>query len=529
MDYIVCKTPKAPWKIILPKDISAFSHKTIDHPIVYNRYRKKAFCFACGQYFHYAAPGKNLPVARTVYAMNHFCANSLITCPICGHQGYAVPHTRKQWIGAMIFTARAEKGTIYFTLAEAWYRYCPDEFENLSAKKGEIFVVEIGKIGRDEQKTYLNWGDHLTSTGKNVYVHHSISNMMPYIHPSVPTAIKKSCLKYSGITVGKGRCYSINEKVKRMSLHAKYPQLEYLRKAGLEEIEDSMVWDRPTYLRPNWKKKDLTGLLGISSQDIDKLKQWKMFDIDHIAAYKEIRKTHKRITKHDMENFFSFFSDIGPFTTRYAYREDFRGLDPVKTAKYLEVLFEENRPKCGHGAYGYTRSTVASEYADYLKQLRDLGYPETEYYLYPKDFFEAHDRVSKELREKLDREEQKKKRGKQKMYEEEFLPKLKELAWSDGTYIIRPLENYADFSAEGRNNTNCVASYYDRATAGKTGIFVIRLKSAPDTSLVTVEMQDGKLVQCRAKGNQQPDDDVQAFADRWMKEIVKKKGKRKAA
>ncbi|MGN1413540.1 MAG: PcfJ domain-containing protein, partial [Anaerovoracaceae bacterium] len=69
----------------------------------------------------------------------------------------------------------------------------------------------------------------------------------------------------------------------------------------------------------------------------------------------------------------------------------------------------------------------------------------------------------------------------------------------------------------------------DRATAGKTGIFVIRLKSAPDTSLVTVEMQDGKLVQCRAKGNQQPDDEVQAFADRWMKEIVKKKGKRKAA
>ncbi|MGN1414032.1 MAG: PcfJ domain-containing protein, partial [Anaerovoracaceae bacterium] len=69
----------------------------------------------------------------------------------------------------------------------------------------------------------------------------------------------------------------------------------------------------------------------------------------------------------------------------------------------------------------------------------------------------------------------------------------------------------------------------DRATAGKTGIFVIRLKSAPDTSLVTVEIRDGKLVQCRAKGNQQPDDDVQAFADRWMKEIVKKKGKRKAA
>ena len=45
MEYILKETPKAPWKIKLPKDIEKFAHKVIDHPIVYNRGQKKAFCF----------------------------------------------------------------------------------------------------------------------------------------------------------------------------------------------------------------------------------------------------------------------------------------------------------------------------------------------------------------------------------------------------------------------------------------------------------------------------------------------------
>lgn len=528
MEYILKETPKAPWKIKLPKDIEKFAHKVIDHPIIYNRGQKKAFCFACGEYFYYTVPGHGMPKARTVYSMNTFNANDRITCPLCQNRGRAIPYTRTEIIGEVIITARAEQNTFYFTLVSALYKYEQPDFEHLQEKKGTLFIEEIGKIGRGEQKTYLNWGGYFTATNK-VYIHHSITELDPYIHPSTPAAIKKSCLKYSGNYFNSPRSYNINDRIKRMALNAKYPQLEYLNKAGLGEIEDAMVWNRPTYLRPNWRKKDLPGLLGITSQDIGKLKQWKMFDADHIAAYKEIKKTHKRITKRDMDDFFKFFSDIGPFVANYQYDLPLKGTDPVRLARYLEKLYENNKPQCSHGAYGYSRNKVKGEYVDYLDQAKKLEYPMNEYYLYPKDFFEMHDKTSKELREKLDKEKRERRKKEDALYKEKILPALEKLAFSDGKYFIRPLRDYEDFSKEGRHNMNCVASYFDRVKKGKTSVFVIRKTDAPEESLVTLEMHDKKIIQCRAKGNADPSEEIMEFARKWLVEVVKGKKKGKAA
>lgn len=528
MEYILAETPKTPWKIKLPKDIEKFAHKVIDHPIVYNRGQKKAFCFACGEYFYYTAPGHGMPMARTVYTIDRFVANDRITCPLCQRRGRAVPHTRREITGTEIFTARAEQNTLYFTILWAGYICGEHDFENLHQEIGTLFIDEIGKIGRDEQKTCLKWGSQFTATDK-VYIHHSITELNPYIHPSAIASIKKSCLKYSGSYLHNPREYNINSQVKRMALNAKYPQLEYLNKTGLEEIEDSMVWGSPTYLKPNWRKKELPGLLGITSQDIDKLKQWKMFDVNHIAAYKEIKKTHKRITKRDMEDFFKFFSDIGPFVANYQYKSSLKGTDPVRLARYLEKLYEDNRPQCSHGAYGYSRNKVRGEYSDYLDQAKKLGYPMNDYYLYPKDFFEMHDKVSKELREKLDKEKRERRKKEDALYKEKILPALEKLAYSDGKYFIRPLRDYEDFSKEGRHNMNCVAGYFERVKKGKTSVFVIRKTDAPEESLVTLEMHDKKIIQCRAKGNTDPSEEIMEFARKWLMEIVKGKKKGKAA
>lgn len=530
MEYILKETPKVPWKIKLPKDIEKFAHKVINHPIIYNRGQKKAFCFACGEYFYYTAPGHGMPKARTVYSMNTFNANDRITCPLCQNRGRAIPHTRRrEFIGEGILTARSEHGTFFFNILTAYYIYEPAQFNVLAKKTGTLYIEEIGKIGRDEQKAYLNWGSYYVSTGRKVYVHHSINRINPYIHPSAHTALKHSCLKYSGIVLSKGREYNINDEIRRMALNAKYPQLEYLKKAGLGRIERAMVWNSPTYLRPNWRKKDLPGLLGITSQDIDKLKQWKMFDVNYIAAYKEIKKTHKRITKRDMDDFFIFFDDIGLFVANYRYNPSFKGADPVRLARYLEKLYEENRPQCSHGVYGYSRSQLVREYTDYLEQAQKLGYPANDYYLYPKNFFGMHDKASKELRENLDKIKQEQRKKEDALYKENILPTLEKLAYNDGKYFIRPLRDYEDFSKEGNHNMNCVAGYYDRVREGKTSVFVIRRTDAPEESLVTLEMCGKKIIQCRAKGNTDPGEEIRTFAEKWLEEVVKGKKKGKAA
>lgn len=524
MKYELAKQAKTPCKVILPKGIEDFMHEKIGHPIVYDRFQKKAFCFLCGRYFDYAYPGDTID-ARTVHVMDRFKAGDSITCPLCGHHGRAIPHTRNCNIYRTAVTGRREKDKIYITFITAIYSFKDEQFSSLNKKVGKIYLDEIIRVSRKSQDCYLSWSDGWTKADKP-YVHHDITASQPIFHPSLEQTIDRGFLKHCNIDV---RYTDVNSLVKKICLNAKYPQLEYLKKAGLKEIETAMIYDRPTYLKLNWKKADLPRVLGITGQDIDKLKQWDMWNIDHIAAFKQIKKFHPKVKKRDMTDFFTFFTGIGLFVAKQQYNADLKGLDPVRTAKYLEKLYQENPPGCANGVYGYTRSNVIREYGDYIRQLQDLDYPMTNYYLYPKDFFAAHNKISEELRRKKDQVEQMKRQKEQKRYEEKYLPALQKLAWGEGKYFIRPLVDYNDFSTEGKNNTNCVASYYERATKGQSAIFVIREKLWPDKSLATVEVIKDQIVQCRAKGNVAPDTEVRAFADKWIREVVNAKKQKGAA
>ena len=153
-----------------------------------------------------------------------------------------------------------------------------------------------------------------------------------------------------------------------------------------------------------------------------------------------------------------------------------------------------------------------------------MGYPLNDYYRYPKNLKEAHDRISEEylaMKDKIRKEADKKRQSK---FEKEFLPRLEKMCWRDSKYLIRPLRNRKEFNNEGRNNHNCVASYYERATDGGTSIFVLRKVGAEEESFVTVEidLQKGKLKQCYGKGNILPKKEVKEWVEKWLVRMMKK-------
>lgn len=516
MNYeIIIARKGVPWEIRLPKNIKIDIHKQINHPIVYDRFQKKAFCLACGEYFDYGF--KVGDKKRTYHIMPKFRADAQIQCPLCGHTARAWPHTRPVFTYRNFVTARAKEDELYVCFGDGGYRIKKEDFENLDALQRKITIYQIIKISRKEQVSYGKWGNDWAR--KNGVLPAQDLRGGIFEHPSFLGAIKNSFLKYSFQHYA-----DIRDTIKSLELNAKYPQLEYLEKAGLKELERDMIWDNPTYIRPNWNKKTLSGILGLSNQNLDKLRQWDMFDVNHIAAMKEIVRFTKKVRKTDLEDYFDFFEDISPFKTGYL-----KGLNPVRSARYLKKVYEENRPGCSHGYYGYSPRSVVANYVDYLQEIKELGYPMTDYYLYPKDFAGAHEESSRLVREKKDELMKRKKRKAQQTYEEKYLPQLEKLAWENGAYIIRPLRTYKEFSREGAENNHCVATYYDRATEGKTSIFVIRRKSEPEAVLVTVEMRDGKLIQCRGKRNCTPDPDILAFAEQWIEEVVNAKKKRKVA
>ncbi|WP_338547406.1 PcfJ domain-containing protein [Emergencia sp. JLR.KK010] len=527
MKYEVLRIEKDPWNIVLPKGIKKYVHTSISHPIIYDRLKKRAFCLSCGEYFDYTNPEKPFPKARTIHVMDKFKAGDFIICPLCGHEGKANPHTRNVYVDGTVAVGNVKAESLYINILYACYKYEQGAFGDLKDLNGKIYIGETVKIARNEQNAYAKWGNSWYKCA-TAHICADITRMNPYIHESMASAVEESFLQYAGIEIEPNSRPDINALVKRLAVNAKHPQLEYLKKAGLGEIESSLIYGTGTFLRPNWRRNDLPGVLGTTSQDIDKLRQWNMFDVDHIAAYKHIKKYHKKIRKKDMEDFFAFFDDIGIFVTKPKWGVNLKGMDPLKTARYLEKLYQDNRSYCGHGSYGYTRGFVLSEYKDYIGQIRELKYPETDYYLYAKDFAVAHERASAQLREKKKKEYEEKVRAENEKLTKQ-VEKLEKLSWSDGTYLIRPLRSVAEFFEEGANNNNCVASYVERAANGKTSIFVIRKCEAPDESFVTLELRDGEIAQCRGKGNRDAGTEVNAFAERWLEEIVKRKKKGAAA
>ena len=168
--------------------------------------------------------------------------------------------------------------------------------------------------------------------------------------------------------------------------------------------------------------------------------------------------------------------------------------------------------------------SIQREYDDYIRQLEELGYSLNDYYRYPKNLTEAHDRVSEEYLAMQDKKRQEENRKRQEKFETEYLPRLEKMCWQDNKYLIRPLRNKQEFDDEGRNNRNCVASYYTSATEGRTSIFVLREIGAEEQSFVTVEidLKRGELKQCYGKGNILPKKEVTEWVEKWLAMMMKK-------
>lgn len=79
-----------------------------------------------------------------------------------------------------------------------------------------------------------------------------------------------------------------------------------------------------------------------------------------------------------------------------------------------------------------------------------------------------------------------------------------------------------DIKDEAVQQNNCVASYIDRVINGECHIMFLRNAKEPDKSLVTIEIQDGRIVQALQRFNDPLTADQQEAVDAWNKHFSKK-------
>ena len=489
MEYIYRNIENIPVDIEYPDDFENIVTESLDKPIIYNRFKRVAHCPKFGETFEYMdtiRKGDSVPYrGENRVAMPHTCH------PLGSGKTYVWMFYRNE--------------TIYFVVAYASWIYNGEEVESMRDYT-QIYIEQIVCISKEEQFMYAYQGAyrggwtrcqdgsiHLIDKG---CVHNLVTLEQ----------LQNTFLKYMDIHV-RWADYMIKE----AAVCAKYPQVEFIKKAGLEEIIERKVVKIPSYIGPNWRAKSIPKFLGITHQDIEKLKSWGMFDVDNIATYKilsskgKVKKNHIELVK-----------------IEFCLSELYKNKNTENFVR-LATYFEKQKKRMKEDS-NYINCSIKWMYKDYLKQLQELGYPVNDYYRYPKNLKEAHDRISEEYLVMQNKKRQEVDKERQAKFEKEFLPRLEKMCWRDNKYLIRPLRNKEDFNDEGRNNHNCVASYYESATEGRTSIFVLRKIEAEEESFVTVEidLQRGELKQCYGKGNILPKKEVKEWVEKWLARMMKK-------
>ena len=171
--------------------------------------------------------------------------------------------------------------------------------------------------------------------------------------------------------------------------------------------------------------------------------------------------------------------------------------------------------------YGYTAKALL-KYIDYLKTyeaIEDMEYIMRELHdycnmmhkispkfdKYPRHFLTTHKIAARNYN-----------RLKEQFDEEEFQKRIKpEMERTFGEFVFIYPKSTNEIKDEAVQQNNCVASYIKRVLDDECDILFLRHKDAPETSLVTVEVRGGVIVQASQRFNYAVTQDQQGAIDKW--------------
>ena len=312
-----------------------------------------------------------------------------------------------------------------------------------------------------------------------------------YFNPWAPVINPKFALslpqfRYSAVDIQDPPCI-----VTYLRTYLKYPQLEYLVKAGLGKFADSKL------------------ILEKIGQD-KPFRKWLMEnreELIHNYYYADVVLRAYRTGK--------------SLATLQAYREAKIKLSHDKQLNLICELFKGTERE-QFLDYIAAQKTNANTYLDYLKACQylsiDMSLPKNRF---PHDFKYWHDmRIDQyaTARAEADR------KAKQELYEkfariaEKYLPLEHD---KRSAFICIIARSPADLIREGEMLDHCVGrmNYDMRVIREQSLIFFIRTKQHPDTPFVTVEysLQSHKVLQCYGEHDHRPSDDVLHYVNKvWL-------------
>lgn len=95
---------------------------------------------------------------------------------------------------------------------------------------------------------------------------------------------------------------------------------------------------------------------------------------------------------------------------------------------------------------------------------------------------------------------------------------IKDLAYTGGRYSIVIPTKPEELAEEGINLNHCVGQYIDRVASGECHILFLRLRSAADQSLVTLQLSGKQICQAQGKNRRAVTKQEHRFLQQWGRE-----------
>lgn len=158
------------------------------------------------------------------------------------------------------------------------------------------------------------------------------------------------------------------------------------------------------------------------------------------------------------------------------------------------------------------------DWMDYIRFCKELKYDlRNEFILYPKDLRQEHDRAAKLVQTKRDKEEARR----QRMMRNKIKTMAKELTEKYGMeykgLVIMAPKDADELIKEGQTLHHCVGTYIKRIAEGQTVVLFIRKAEAPEEPYCTMEVANGKIIQCRGKNNADMTEKLKNILNRFEK------------
>ncbi|URJ36577.3 PcfJ domain-containing protein [Paenibacillus polymyxa] len=457
-----------------------------------------AYCTHCNKQHHPETKLKHKQKERVV------CPHCKSLCEVRA-AGISRKYMSDQAVLVWYEKSVRDRQAITARIIEVRRNYCGD-YKNVETvyHVGHMYLFEPGR------GTFYTYRRERPKTVYSAFDRYYSGSIWPKFmsQKNINHAVKGTPFQYSTwehYTRFKNQRY-VSDMVEFFDLAARYPCVEYLTKAGFENFIWAKLYKYKTYGAINWRGKTLQKVLRLSKTELKELKSSGLkFKAGHLRYYQIARSKGLSVSLPEAY----VLADVHGGMSETYYKVALTFAPEAVVIKYLLKQLKK-----GHYEKVYD---VLSDWRDYRGQCEKLRMSlKEERYLFPNDLHEAHMKLTKRIKLKEDA-------AVNKMIAAR-LPKLQNFCFEWKGLLIRPAASSIDLFEEGKALQHCVGDYAESYGKGESDIFFIRRIDQPNKPYYTMEIQKGKVVQCRCFKNKGMTPEVRAFVDQFIsKKLLTKK------